>query len=58
MKAIAIFIVLLAGAVAAAQSKPDDNAIRTILDDEITTWNQGDTDGYSSTSLRMGPLQT
>ena len=47
MKAIAIAIVLLAGVVAAAQSKPDEDAIRKILDDEITTWNQADTDGYS-----------
>ena len=44
---IAIVIVLLAVAVAAAQSKPDEDAIRSILDDEIATWNQGDTDGYS-----------
>lgn len=47
MKAIAIVVVLLAGTVAAAQSKPDEDAIRSILSDEITTWNQGDTDGYS-----------
>jgi len=47
MKAIAIVIVLLAGVIAAAQSKPDEGAIRRILDDEITTWKQGDTDGYS-----------
>jgi uncharacterized protein (TIGR02246 family) len=46
MKAIAIIIVLLAGVIAAAQSKPDEG-IRKILNDEITTWNQGDTDGYS-----------
>ena len=47
MKRITIAIVLLAGVMAAAQSKPDENAIRRILDEEITTWNQGDTDGYS-----------
>jgi uncharacterized protein (TIGR02246 family) len=47
MKAIAIAIVLLAGVVAAAQSKSDEDAIRQILDDEISTWGQGDTDGYS-----------
>lgn len=47
MKAIAIFIVLLAGVIAAAQSNTDEGAIRKILDDEITTWNQGDTDGYA-----------
>ena len=47
MKAITVVIVLLAGVIAAAQSKPDEDAIRRILDDEITTWKQGDTDGYS-----------
>ena len=47
MKAIAIAILLLAGVIAAAQSKPDEDAVRRILDDEINTWNQGDTDGYS-----------
>jgi uncharacterized protein (TIGR02246 family) len=47
MKAIAIVMVLLAGVIAAAQSKPDEDAIRRILDDEIITWKQGDTDGYS-----------
>ena len=46
MKAIAIIIVLSAAVIAAAQLKPDEG-IRKILDDEITTWNQGDTDGYS-----------
>lgn len=47
MKSVAIFILLLAGVGAAAQSKADENAIRTILDDEITTWNHGDTEGYA-----------
>src|SRR5579859_3830262 len=47
MKALAIAIVLLAGVVAAAQSKPAENAIRGILDQEITTWAHGDADGYS-----------
>ena len=49
MKAVAraIVIVLLAGMTTAAQSKPNEDAIRKILDDEITTWNQGDADGYS-----------
>jgi hypothetical protein len=46
MKAIAIITVLLAGVISAAQSKTDEG-IRKILDDEITAWNQGDTDGYS-----------
>lgn len=47
MKAIAIVIVLLAGAIANAQSKSDENAIRATLDEEIATWNHGDADGYS-----------
>jgi uncharacterized protein (TIGR02246 family) len=47
MKAIAMVIVLLAGVAGTAQSKADENAIHSILDDEITTWNHGDTDGYS-----------
>ena len=32
---------------APVQSKPDESAIRKILDDEIAAWNQGDSDGYS-----------
>ena len=47
MKAVAIAMLFLAGLIAAAQSKSDENAIRRILDDEVATWNQGDTDGYS-----------
>jgi uncharacterized protein (TIGR02246 family) len=47
MKAIAIAIMLLAGVTAVAQSKPDEDAIRKILDDEISTWNHGDADEYS-----------
>src|SRR5437763_1849396 len=57
MRVIAIITALLAGAIAAAQSKPDEG-IRKILDDEITTWNQGDTDDIPSTSLRMGRSRT
>jgi uncharacterized protein (TIGR02246 family) len=44
---IAIVVVLLAGPSAAAQSKSDEDAIHKILDNEITTWNLGDADGYS-----------
>ena len=47
MKTIVLLTVLLAGLVAPAQSNPDENAVRKILNDEIATWNQGDTDGYS-----------
>src|SRR5215469_14925648 len=31
----------------AAQLNPDENAIHSLLDDEVSSWNQGDTDGYS-----------
>ena len=47
MKAGAILLVFLVAVFAAAQSKSDEDAIRKILDEEISTWNQGDTDGYS-----------
>jgi len=47
MKALSIALLFLAGLAAAAQSKPDEEAIRGILDEEITTWNQGDADGYA-----------
>jgi uncharacterized protein (TIGR02246 family) len=47
MKALAIVIVMMSAAISAAQSRQDEDAIRKILDEEITTWNQGDTDAYS-----------
>jgi uncharacterized protein (TIGR02246 family) len=47
MKSVAIAALILAGAMAVAQSKPDERAIRKILAEEISTWNQGDADGYS-----------
>jgi len=47
MKAVAIVAVLLCGGFARAQSKADEGAIRSILDEETATWNQGDADGYS-----------
>ena len=37
---------LLAGVIG-AQSNQDEAAIRRILDNEVSTWNKGDTDGYS-----------
>jgi uncharacterized protein (TIGR02246 family) len=43
----AILVVLSVGAIR-AQNNPDETAIRQILDSEVTTWNKGDTDGYSS----------
>ena len=30
-----------------AQSGPDEAAIRSILEEEVTTWNKGDADAYS-----------
>lgn len=42
----AILVVLSVGAIR-AQNNPDETAIRQILDSEVTTWNKGDTDGYS-----------
>lgn len=48
MKVIATMIVLFATLIASAQSRSDEDSIRSILDSEITTWNQGDADGYSS----------
>lgn len=28
-------------------NNPDETAIRQVLDNEVATWNKGDTDGYS-----------
>jgi uncharacterized protein (TIGR02246 family) len=42
----AILVVLSVGAIR-AQNNPDETAIRQILDSEVTTWNKGDTEGYS-----------
>jgi uncharacterized protein (TIGR02246 family) len=39
-------LVLYAGAIR-AQNNSDEAAVRQILDSEVTTWNKGDTDGYS-----------
>ena len=43
----AILGLVLAGGAIRAQNNPDETAIRQILDSEVTTWNKGDTDGYS-----------
>ena len=47
VKAASIVVVLLLATLMAAQGKPDEAAIRGILDDETVTWNKGDSDGYS-----------
>jgi len=43
----AILGLMLFGSVIGAQYRPDETAIRRILDNEVATWNKGDTDGYS-----------
>ena len=43
----AILGLMLFGSVIGAQYTPDETAIRRILDNEVATWNKGDTDGYS-----------
>lgn len=43
----AILGLVLFGSVIGAQNSPDETAIRQILDNEVATWNKGDTDGYS-----------
>jgi len=45
--ASAILGLMLFGGVIGAQYSPDETAIRRILDNEVATWNKGDTDGYS-----------
>lgn len=47
MKSIAFALLLLTALTATAQSKPDEEAIRAILNEEVVTWNHGDPDGYS-----------
>lgn len=56
MKSIAFVAFLLAALSTAAQSKPDEDAIRAILNQEIVTWNQGDSDGYSKHLPKMALL--
>src|SRR5919107_5441251 len=46
MLAAVVGLLIWTGA-ARAQGSPDERAIRQILDEEVLTWNQGDTDGYS-----------
>ena len=48
LTAAAILGLLLFGRIVGAQISPDETAIRQILDNEVATWNRGDTDGYSS----------
>jgi uncharacterized protein (TIGR02246 family) len=47
MKITSIVLLSLFATLTNAQTKADEAAIRKILEEEVTTWNQGDTDGYS-----------
>jgi len=47
MKIASILLLSLLTSLVNAQTKPDETAIRKILEEEVTTWNRGDTDGYS-----------
>ena len=47
MKIASIVLLSLLTTLVNAQTKPDETAIRKILEEEVTTWNRGDTDGYS-----------
>ena len=47
MKIASILLLSLLASLVNAQTKPDETAIRKILEQEVTTWNQGDADGYS-----------
>jgi len=47
MKIAAIVLLSVLASLANAQTKPDETAIRKILEEEVTTWNRGDADGYS-----------
>ena len=47
MKTSLILTVLCFATIAAAQGKPDETAIRNILQEEVTAWNKGDAQLYS-----------
>ncbi|MBZ5627652.1 MAG: SgcJ/EcaC family oxidoreductase [Acidobacteriia bacterium] len=47
MKTAVVPLVLLFATLSAGQTKSDQAAIRNILQEEVATWNKGDTDGYS-----------
>jgi uncharacterized protein (TIGR02246 family) len=47
MKMSLSLTVLLFATIAAAQSKPDETAIRNILQEEVAAWNKGDAQLYS-----------
>ena len=47
MKIASILLLSLLTSLVNAQTKPDETAIRKILEEEVTTWNRSDADGYS-----------
>jgi uncharacterized protein (TIGR02246 family) len=51
MKCVLVFAIILAASLAAkramSQAKPDENAIRTIVQEEVAAWNAGDAAAYS-----------
>ena len=47
MKIASIVLLSLLTTLVNAQTKSDETAIRKILEEEVTTWNRGDTGGYS-----------
>jgi uncharacterized protein (TIGR02246 family) len=46
-KIVSILLLSLLATLVSAQTKTDEAPIRKILEDEVTTWNRGDADGYS-----------
>ena len=47
VKIASIVLLSLIATLTKAQTKADETAVRKILEEEVTTWNRGDTDGYS-----------
>jgi uncharacterized protein (TIGR02246 family) len=47
VKIVPVLTFLLFSMLSAAQSKPDESAIRNILQEEVTAWNNGDAETYS-----------
>lgn len=47
IKNLLVFALLVSPVISNAQSKPDDVAIRNILQEEVSAWNKGDAQTYS-----------
>ncbi len=47
MKVAALAVVVFFAAMLGGQSGPDETAIRKVVQDEVTAWNNGDAEGYS-----------